>query len=834
MKTDYKMGDRLTERQKESNDRQWYKDCVDFCSGRIGNDDVNFPLDLTKRNRDIEINYDLYDGKINNEDFKYLYNPYGVEDGKPVEFTHKDIISKRVKTIEGLQMARPFGYRVTAINEEATTRREQEETARIREYICGSIMNKIRKQAEMQAQQQMEQLQLQMQQAQASGASPEELQQLQQQIQQQQQQIQEQVEQQVELMTPEEVKKYMRRERQDPAEVLMTHILNYIKEKQDVERKFSDTWRDMAIAPFCCVWVGEMNKEPTLEVVDPRRFAFRPSNTSMYIEDGQWACYEKYMTISEVAAEYGDELTDEQFEQIAYGNEVDNPQRVWISINGDMPNSSRNTRGIRVTHAEWKDVKKIRFLKYMDESGEEQEMIVTQDYRLDKSAGDISYEDKWIVTRYEGTRIANDIYVRMREVPNQWRDLTNLSDRDRCKLSYKGINMRVSLVDRMKAYQLLYDVFSYRIEMLAASDKGKAVVFNDNLLPDGTSVEEFMHYLDMLHLGFLNNNTKEGDRAVPFNVGEAVKEIDRSASGDIQKYQQLLEWIDQKCGESVGMMPQLLGQIQQNEAVNNAQGAVNNSVNTLEHYFYYFNVFKKNVLLGLIECAKSVFMKYQPKVLQYVLDDMSLEMVKIDYELLDESSYGITLTNNTQYANILEIVKQLCQPAMQNQAIDLSDVIKVMKSDNITDAQELLEVSEEKKRKEAQALQKQKDDAAAQLEQNKQEHEIKLKEIDAQSKIEQIRLKGEYDLKIAEMNLQRQALLALGFDTDKDRNDNQVPDVIDQLKLMLDQKKSQQKDRELALKERQQISSENDMQHRHEMDKKKLEIERKKAEKTKK
>jgi len=213
---------------------------------------------------------------------------------------------------------------------------------------------------------------------------------------------------------------------------------------------------------------------------------------------------------------------------------------------------------------------------------------------------------------------------------------------------------------------------------------------------------------------------------------------------------------------------------------------------------------------------------------------MSLEMVKIDYELLDESSYGITLTNNTQYASILEMIKSLCQPAMQNQAIDLSDVIKVMKSDNITDAQELLEVSEEKKRKEAQALQKQKDDAAAQLEQNKQEHEIKLKEIDAQSKIEQIRLKGEYDLKIAEMNLQRQALLALGFDTDKDRNENQIPDVIDQLKLMLDQKKSQQKDRELALKERQQISSENDMQHRHEIDKEKLEIERKKAEKTKK
>jgi hypothetical protein len=77
-------------------------------------------------------------------------------------------------------------------------------------------------------------------------------------------------------------------------------------------------------------------------------------------------------------------------------------------------------------------------------------------------------------------------------------------------------------------------------------------------------------------------------------------------------------------------------------------------------------------------------------------------------------------------------------------------------------------------------------------------------------------------------------ILAMGFDTDKDRNDNKVPDVIDQLKIMLDQRKADQKDRELNLKERQQESSENDMAHRRAMDEKKLEIERKKAQNAKK
>lgn len=835
METGYRIGQRLTERQKEYDDKRWYRDWIDLCSGKGGGDNDNFFLDKNShdRNKEITINYDLYDGKINKDDFMYLYNPYGVDSGQPVDFTHKDIVSKRIKTIEGLEMARQFGYRVVAINSEATTRAEQERTSLLRDYVVSRIMEPIQAQVEQQMRERIEQIQIKMQQAQSQGASPEEMQALQQQMQQQEQELQQQVQQRVQAMTPEEVERYMKRDRQDPAEILATHILNYVKDKQDVDRKMKEIWRDMAIARYFVSYVGELNKEPCFLRVDPRGFRYKASNDSRFIEDGQWASYERYMTPSEIATEYGDELTDEEYEEITYSDTDAWGDAIWVD-NDFQPAYDRrlHTSGIRVVHCEWKDVKKIKFLTYMDANGEEQETIVTDDYRMSAENGDISVDERWIMTRYEGTRISDHIYVRMREVPNQYRDLTNLSYRDRCKLSYKGIDMGVSLVDRMKPYQLLYDIFMYRIEMLAAGDKGRAIMLNDNLKPDNLSMEQFLYYLDTLHIGFLNNNTKEGDRAVQFNVGEAVKEIDRSASGDIQKYQALLEWLDTKCGESVGMNPQLLGQIQQNEAVTNAQGAVNNSVNTLEHYFYYFNVFKKNVLLGLIECAKSVYMKYQPKYLTYIADDMSLEQLQPDYELLDESSYGITLSNNTQANSILEFVKSLVQPAMQNQAIDLSDVIKVMKADNLIDAQELLEVSEDRKRKQAQEIQEQQAQQAQQLEQMKQEYEMRLKEADLQGKMEQIRLKGEYDLKIAEMNLQRQAILAMGFDTDKDRNNNRIPDVMDQLKIMLDERKSEQKDRELDLRERQQSASENDMEQRRKLEREKLEIERKKAKKT--
>lgn len=832
--TNTRIGKRLSESQKRSDDFKWYKEWIDMTSNTSEGIDTFFiSKSLVDRRRDININYELYDGKIRKEDFQYLYNPYGVDEGQPVEFTHKDIISKRIKTIEGLEMSRPFGFRVYAVNEEATTRREQEETKRIQEYVIQQIMQPLQQQMQQEADAQMQQMQMNLQQLQQQGAPQEQIMQAQQEMQQAQQQMEQQAQQQMDAMTPEEVKRYMKREHQDPSEVLMIHLLNYLKEKQDVERKFKEAWRDMAIAPFCCVYVGEINKEPSVERVDPRGFRYKPSNESNYIEDGEWASYERYMTISEISREYGDELSNDDIERLTAKNNDDWGDSIWLDKDYN-PNLDRrlHTSGIRVVHSEWKDVKKIKFLRYVDlETGEENETIVPGDYRMDEDLGDISTEDHWIVTRYEGTRIGTDKYVRMREVPNQFRDLEGLQDKSHCKLSYKGIDMRVSLVDRMKPYQLLYDIFMYRIEMLAAGDKGRALMINDNLKPDNLSMEQFLYYLDTLHIGFLNNNTKEGDKAVPFNVGEAVKEIDRSASGDIQKYQMLLEWIDTKCGESVGMNPQLLGQIQQNEAVSNANGAINNSVNTLEHYFYYFNIFKKNVLIGLIEAAKSIFMKYQPKVLSYVMDDMSLFQLQPDYDLLDESTYGISLTNNTQTNQILDMIKQLCHAALQNQVIDLSDVIKVMKSDNLIDAQEILQTSEERKRQQMNEQQQQAQQAQQQLEEYKQQKEVERLQLQSQAKMEQIKLQGEIDLKLKEIDLQRQVILAQGFDTDKDRNNNGVPDVAEQAKIYLDEIKANQKERELALKERQQQSNEEDSAHKRRMDEKKIELEKEKIKK---
>lgn len=835
----YVLGQRLTEREKNANDKQWYKDNIDNAIGVY--DDRLFPSNLvldegemeardffaSDRLRDMRINYDLYDGKIEKEDFKYIYKPYGLEGDAPADFTNKDIISKRINAIDGIERQRPFSYKVMAVNPEATTRREQKQTDMIREYVVSAIMNEIHSEVEGQMQAELGQIKAQMQQMQASGASPEELQQAEAEMQQKEQQMQEEAQKQVEAMTPDEVKRYMKRDHQDPADILGSQILEYVVQEQDVREKWNLINKD-----FCCVgkaigYVGERCGKTVFERVNPMGFNFLRTSSSHYIEDSEWCSYERYLNPSEIAMEFGDELSDKDMEGLLKDYAL-GEHDYMMEYKRDM----YTTLGIRVVHVQWKDSKRIGFLTYTDPaSGEQQETIVSDGYVLDKDSGDISIRWEWIVCVYEGYKVGADKYVRMREVPGQFNDLGNLNNREKCKLSYKGVWVDVSLIDRMKTYQFLYSIIWYRIEMLMAKDKGKSVALNAAMIDNKIGIDKFLEFAENTGLMFMSGNTKEGDKAVPMNIGEAVKEVNRSMGSDIQQYQNIAEYIDLKCGECVGINQQIIGQVQQNEAVSNAQMAMQNGVNVLEHHFGMFNHFKEMCLSSLIETAKCVMMKYQPEYIQYVLDDFSVEMLKPDYELLDQSSYGIFVNNSVRTNQILDSIIQLIQPAMQNQRIEMSDVVKILKSESVQEAEELLLKAEEDRRKYEQQMQDQQNQQQQQLEQMKQQQESERMQFEAQAKIEQIRLKGDIDLKIAEMNLQRQALLALGFDTDKDRNNNRVPDVIDQLKLMLDQTKAEQKEREIDLKERQQAENEEDARHRRKMDEKKLELERDKIRK---
>ena len=764
---DFKYKQRLTNQQKEANNKAWYKDKINHIQ-TFDNSDFTFTDDtkLNKKQR-MKINYDLFNNKISKSDFDHICYPFGKEvGGLPVDFTNKDIISGKIKAVLGMEMRRPFSYTSIAVNKEATTRKEKEYFDRLKNYVVESIMQPIREQVEIKAAQEYKGREL---------------------TEEEKAQIQQEIETQIESMTPSEVKRYMLREHQDPAEVLSNQILEDLMQRQVIKEKFSDGFKNGIISGREIYWVGSYLGKPVLRVINPLRFNFGGNNETNYIEDGEWASYEMYLNPSEIMSMFGGELTDKEvdkiYEDYKMGLYETNDTFTFRGL-------SNNEVGIKVVHYEWKALKPIKFLKYYDvETQEVLEDIVDEVYKFNPEGGDIEIETLWIPTKYEGYKIGKDIYCLLREVPGQSKDLDNLYN---CKLSYIGVEYDAmnseptSLIDRMKYYQYLYNILFYRIELLMASDDGKAILLNAGLIPKsaGLDVEKWLYYFKTAKIGLLNP-FEEGNKGTS-NIGEAAKELNLSLASDINNYIQLAEYVERRCGESVGITKQIEGQIGSNEAVRNTQQALLQSANILEPYFNLHNCVKRSVLQALIDCAKSVYQESQPKYLVYALDDLSKQMVSIDYDLLENSTYGIFIADSMKADEALQMVQQLAHASIQNQNIEISDIIKIMRSNSVAEAEELLKVAEQEKQERVAEQQQRElefreksEEAARQF--KREEWEFEMKKMETQ---EELKTKRE---------LQKQAILSIGFNEDKDLDKDGVPDILEVYKAGVDAEIKQSK-----------------------------------------
>ena len=145
---------RLTRAQKEANDKKWFKDQlrslnkISFSTGSM--------FGLTNLGRGIsdyrrmKVNYDLFNNVINKADFEHVCYPFGKEAGElPADFTNKDIISGKIKALLGMEMRRPFSWKVVATNTEATTRKEEEEFSKLEDFVVNSIIAPIKQKIEL-------------------------------------------------------------------------------------------------------------------------------------------------------------------------------------------------------------------------------------------------------------------------------------------------------------------------------------------------------------------------------------------------------------------------------------------------------------------------------------------------------------------------------------------------------------------------------------------------------------------------------------------------------------------------------------------------------------
>lgn len=759
---------RISQASKNKNDKQWYKTQSDLLDNKSFANSPYAGFGGVSEYRRKKVNYDLYNNIINLADFEYVCKPYGSEVGDlPANFTNRDIISGKIKVLLGMEMKMPFSWKVVAVNEEATTRREQHETSMIREFVVNEALAPIKQQLALQQEEQQKGKELTPQEKAA---------------------IEEQVQAELQAKTPDEVRRYMVREHQDPAEALAHQILEYLIRKQNIKDKFNKAWKHALISGEEIYWIGILNGEPSLRVVNPLYFDYDKSPDLDYIEDCEWAVCEYRMTPSEIVRNFGSELKNSEIDEI-YNWGKDSSSSIMDADFSFNPNNENEAYTIRVLHTVWKSLRKWGFLTYLDAEGQEQMKMVDENYRLNIEQGDIGIEWEWIPEAHETWKIGKDIYVYMRPVPGQFKDLENLYE---CKLPYYGatydnLNSQVtSLLDRIKAYQYFYNILFYRLELKIAADKGKKVAVNINSIPKtaGMDIEKTLYFLESSGIMFMNPG-EEGNRGNN-DVTNMVKEFDMGSLAEIDKYVKLLEYIERQCGESVGINKQMEGAIGPNDAVTNTRQSLTQSSHIVQPYFELHNIIKGNVLQALLEVAKVAYATGRPRKLNYIIDDMSLRQLDIDQEMLDGSTYGLFVSNSAKAYDAKELVQNLAQAALQNQRADLSDVIKVIRSESVQEAEELLESSEMRKTQEAQSVEKEKIKQQEKIEQMRQQQLQQAHEW----KLEEIRVKAEEDRKT---EVQTQAMLSMGFNEDKDMDKDGTPDVLEVAKFGVDAKIKQDK-----------------------------------------
>ncbi len=758
--------ERLSYSEKNKKGKQWYKDKADLIDVE-GSKNLYVEIGEVSEYKRKKVNYDLFNNILNTADFEYVCQPFGAEGGElPAEMYNRDISSSRIKAVIGIESKRPFSWKAVAINREATTRKEEAEFGKIQEYVVSTILGPIREKIELKYAQE----------SQGKELSPED-----------QQKIQQQVAQELEAMTPDRVRQYMQRDHQDPAEVLSNQLLNKVIKDQDVKRKFSDGLKHGLISAEEIYFVGIMGGKPVLHNVNPLRFSYDKSPDSPFVEDSEWCTYEFRMSPSDTIKLFGDELSPTEIDQIyAIANQgaedlLKNSMFNFNASGNEDPEYNHNTN--RVVHAVWKALRRIGFLTYEDENGEIQEEIVGEDYKLNIENGDIEIIWEWIPEIYETYKIDSNIYVGMGPIKGQFKDLDNLKE---CKLPYIGgiyDNMNsqpTSLMDRMKVYQYYYNIVMYRLELLMASDKGKKLLMNINAIPkkSGIDIKKWQYFFESTPFSWFDPS----EEGVGYgDVNTMAKEIDMSVASDISKYIDIATYLEQQCGKSVGINDAVLGQISASQEVGNTKQAIVQTSHILEPTFQTHNYIKRNALQALLEVVKVAYVNNPPKNLNYILDDMSIETIKMDVALLDNSSLGIYVADGIIDAQLMEEMKGLAHAAMQNQMVGLADVVSVMRQKDSQQAEEILKASEEKKikREEAQAEAERKHQAEM------QDRMEKAKEADHEREKELIILKEGEKRKT---DIQKQAILSMGFNEDKDADNDGELDVLEVAKHGVDAK----------------------------------------------
>lgn len=774
----------LTDKQKEN----WIKSTMDYFA--------NIAFAQYKQNITFRKNYRLLNGEFNFSDYtnvpemqeliSYLNDTPDQEPEVPQHLKHYPIVNPPINQLKGELINRPHKYKVKAVDDEAINETIDFRTELIKEHF----LKKLEAQLEGQP------------------IDPEQEAKMQQEIQ-------------------NKILDYT-----SVAEEWGNKTLNALKYHFNFREKSQQAFLDFLVTgkEFHHFYPDNSRLGFTYKTENPSNVWYLANRNAQYTTDC-WALGTiEVLSMSEIVERYN--LTGEEVEHLKNrslqnlrNNEYspmapalpDPNDPLWqltFENVGDFANggidhnvfSFNSQHAYTVVTSYWQSKKRIFKRTYLDEEGFQQEMFVSEDYKMDKTLGDVSLEELWINEWWRGIKIGADIYVCVEPLEfTQSAPIVGIINTTR---NTQG----KSLLDLLKPYQVLYNICMNQLWELLEKEIGVVFLGDLKVVPKKDSQDP----IETMLWNAKNRGTLLIDTSIE-NTGGAVQfnqfsRIDLTRSQEIQARIQLAQQLRLEAYELVGLTRQRLGNSQASDTATAANNALIQSFAQTETWFAWHDNILQKVYQTILDMAQYIELQKPTSTLNYLNSELETVFLRVSkQELLHE--LFVFVSSYAEDKVTLEQLKQLAQPAMQNGA-ELSEMVDLFTANSERSLRKTLADVQNRKeaiRQQEQALKQQ------QLEQQQAQFEQKM-QMDAAQKAEEARREDMNKQLDRENRLQVVQLQGIANEGSYNPDVDTTSLLIQQTKLAQEVSKQTydkvSKDKELSLKEKELALKEKDIDNK--------------------
>lgn len=700
---------RVPNSRKEEAD--WYASCCDWIIAQgQANRDVS----------DIETKYNILNGKIPDEFYKKILNPYNANKDKykrfPATMRNYDMMKGIIRRYVSEYLKNPHDFIVGANNPEVVIARNSKIRQELQVLVEQQIAAKIQESYQQWIQ---------------GGNDP------------QQFNPQEQIN--IEQFIKDFNENYI-----DDISAQGQSLLNVIKDITEDGFLYAKAYFDFVTFGECYTYTDIKGNKLIKRVVSPRD-AFPINTDNIFREDDDMFCERRKLTYQQIIDEFDEYFDDKQREFLntyyakqsaavpaslsfdVYESYFPDICRKYSKEDRELfknqPNMMRdaNTDLYDVWHVVWRGEERKALVTYVNEVGLMDTRIETDDYQLNQEAGDIDIEYIYEPQVYECTRIGtrtNAIY------PYKARAV--VFNRNG-KLPYNGINEllpgfgKFSIIDIITPYQVFYNIVCYHREMVLAKNKLNVLLLAKSLL--GKVPEETLYRMIADGTLLIDDTNDQGMiraqqvRMLQSNMGEYLTQLSN-----------LLNEIKQAANEQVDMTPQRYGEIANSagKAITE-EAVVRGSMGTVIIEFMMDCLRERDYNRDL-DFTKLAWIDGLDTSYRDI--DGNLKYISLDVNNHVYADYIIKAKNSVKEQEKLRQLQQFAFSAAQNG--DNMMAIAAIQGDNVATISKLIKKYQEEKNAHEEQL-KQLDQQTAQME---QEFEIQKIQIQGEENRKTEELKG--------------------------------------------------------------------------------------------